>query len=186
MPFEFKKKDIPDVIYVEPKLFQDDRGYFAEIYKSREFAQNGIAETFTQMNHSKSQKNVLRGLHYQKEPAAQGKLLGVLSGEIFDVAVDIRKGSPSYGQWVGTVLNSQKKDMVFIPAGFAHGFCVLSETVEIFYYCTKEYDAEQERGIIWNDPELAIAWPVKDPILSGKDQAYPLLRDAENNFQYQE
>lgn len=184
MAFKFHRLTIPDVVYVEPAVYRDERGFFVELYKNADFARNGVPQGFAQVNQSKSQKDVLRGLHYQLSPFAQGKLITVLSGEIFDVAVDIRRGSPHYGKWISVKLNADTKNMLYVPPGFAHGFCVLSETVEIIYFCTAIYCPEQERGIIWNDPSLAVDWPVKNPILSKKDQANKLFGEAENNFNF--
>ena len=186
MPFTFKNMEIPGVILIEPKVFKDERGFFVETYKYAEFKENGIDYVFVQDNHSKSQKGVLRGLHYQLLPEAQGKLVRVIKGSIFDIAVDIRKGSPYFKKWAGSILSSDNKRMLFIPPQFAHGFCVLSDTAEIFYKATNPYSPQHERGIAWNDPEIGIDWPVKEPILSRKDMAYPLLNKAENNFVYTE
>lgn|SRR3989338_8990594 len=184
MPFHFKSLAIPEIIHIEPEVHGDERGFFAEIYRYPEFKNNGIGETFAQVSYSKSSKGIVRGLHYQKSPMAQGKLVSVMEGEIFDVAVDIRAGSPTYGRWVSATLNAEKKNMLYIPEGFAHGFCVLSQTVQMVYYCTQVYSLEHERGIRWDDPGLNIAWPVKEPVLSKRDSAMPLLRDADNNFEY--
>jgi dTDP-4-dehydrorhamnose 3,5-epimerase len=186
MPFAFKNLLIPEIILVEMKVFADDRGFFMETYKHSEFANHGIKEYFVQDNHSRSSKNVLRGLHYQKNPKAQGKLVRCIAGRIFDVAVDIRKGSPTYGKWVGAELSSENNYMLYIPPGFAHGFVVLSDFAEILYKCTEEYSAENDRGIIWNDPDIKIKWPTESPILSEKDQKNPLLKDADNNFIYRQ
>ena len=180
MPFEFKKLEIPDVILVEPKIFPDDRGFFLESYKASDFIKNGITEKFVQDNHSRSCKGVLRGLHYQLNPFAQGKLVRCLKGELFDVAVDIRKGSDTFGKWVGEYLSEENKKMLYIPAGFAHGFYTVSDIAEIFYKATAEYSFDSDRGILWNDPEIGINWNVDtDPLLSEKDLKQPLLKDAE-------
>lgn len=184
MPFNFKPTVIPEVILVEPRIFKDDRGYFTEIIKSTDFQAGGITENFVQVNQSKSTKGVLRGLHYQLDPAAQGKAVRVIDGEIFDVALDMRVGSPTYGKWVGEILNSEKMNMLYIPAGFAHGFCVLSDTAIIEYYCTHVYSPVHDRGVIWNDKTANIAWPVDNPVLSDKDIKQPTLENAENNFKY--
>jgi len=186
MTFKFKKTQIPDVLLIAPKVFNDDRGFFLESYKLSEFAANGIDVKFIQDNHSKSTRGVLRGLHYQKIPKAQSKLIKCISGEIFDVAVDIRKNSPTFGKWVGEILSAENKKMLYIPAGFAHGFLVLSETAELFYKATDEYSPENDRGIIWNDPEISIQWNINKPIVSEKDQKQPLLKDADINFTYGE
>jgi len=185
MPFEFKKLDIPDVVLVIPKVFGDERGFFMETFKKSDFEKFGIKGDWVQDNHSRSKKGVLRGLHYQLEPKAQGKLVRVVRGMVFDVAVDIRKGSPWYGKWVGVILSEENKYMLWIPPGFAHGFLALEES-EVVYKCTAEYAPELDRGIIWNDPEIGIVWPIENPILSPKDSKHPFLKDAENNFVYKE
>ena len=184
MPFQFKRIEIPEVILIEPKVFQDERGFFMETCKYSDFAAFGIAERFVQDNHSRSVKGVLRGLHYQNPPHAQGKLIRVVVGEIFDVAVDIRKGSPTYGKWVGVKLSAENRRMLYIPPGFAHGFCVLSDVAEVVYKVTAEYAPECEAGIIWNDPGIGIEWPIKHPIISSKDAQWPTLREAVNGFRY--
>jgi dTDP-4-dehydrorhamnose 3,5-epimerase len=184
VPFAFARMEIPDVVLVEPKVIPDDRGFFAETYKKSDFARGGVSCAFIQENHSRSKRGVLRGLHYQTRPAAQAKLVCALRGEIFDVAVDIRKDSPTYGRWISAVLSDQNHRLLFIPEGFAHGFQVLSEEADVIYKVTAEYSPEHERGIIWNDPTLQIAWPVKDPLLSLKDAQLPTLENADNNFQY--
>ena len=177
MPFKFKHLTIPDVILIEPTVFPDERGFFMESYKYSEFAAFGISEAFVQDNHSRSTKGVLRGLHYQKPPKVQGKLVRVVVGEIFDVGVDIRKGSPTYGKWVGERLSAENKRMLYIPPGFAHGFCVLSEVAEVLYKATEEYAPEYDAGIRWNDPDIGIEWPIEHPILSEKDAGLPFLRE---------
>ena len=184
MPFVFKRLEIPDLILIEPKVFEDERGFFLEAYKYSDFQAFGISEHFLQDNHSRSTKGVLRGLHYQNPPKAQGKLIRVIAGEIFDVAVDIRKGSPTYGKWVGLILSAQNKKMLYVPPGFAHGFCVLSDVAEVLYKTTEEYSPKYEAGILWNDPDIGITWPIKDPILSEKDKGWPPLREAWNEFVY--
>ncbi|OGH05808.1 MAG: dTDP-4-dehydrorhamnose 3,5-epimerase [Candidatus Levybacteria bacterium RBG_16_35_11] len=184
MPFKFSCLEIPDVILVEPKIFGDKRGLFMEIYKYSDFLQAGIREYFVQDNYSESARNVLRGLHYQKHPKTQGKLVRCVKGRIFDVAVDIRVGSPTYSRWVGHELSEDNKLMLYIPPAFAHGFVVLSDSSEVMYKCTKEYSPENDRGIIWNDPDIGIKWPVDNPILSDDDRRHPLLKYADNNFRY--
>ena len=169
MPFQFQRLAIRDVILVEARSFQDDRGFFLETYKRSAFVENGIPDTFVQDNFSHSVRGVLRGLHYQRHPKAQGKLVGVVHGEVFDVAVDIRKGSPTFGQWVGVRLAADRHQMLYIPAGFAHGFCVLSEEADFFYLVTAEYAQELDSGILWNDPDIGIEWPISDPMLSSRD-----------------
>ncbi|MEA2097462.1 MAG: dTDP-4-dehydrorhamnose 3,5-epimerase [Patescibacteria group bacterium] len=184
MPFEFKKLEIPEVVLIEPKVFADKRGFFLENYKYSEFANFGIKDNFAQDNHSKSIKGVLRGLHYQKLPKAQAKLVRCISGEFFDVAVDIRKGSPTFGKWVGEVLSAENKKMLYIPVGFAHGFCVLSDYAEISYKSSDEYSPEHEGAICWNDPTINISWSTKNPIVSEKDDQNKSLDEADNNFVY--
>ncbi len=184
MPFTYKKLDIPEIILIEPKVFSDPRGFFIETYKHSDFVHMGIQEHFVQDNFSRSQEDVLRGLHFQKNPNAQGKLIQCLKGKIFDVTVDIRKGSPSFGRWVSIELSEENKRMLYIPPTFAHGFVILSETADVIYKCTKEYSPEDDRGVIWNDPDINIHWPVKDPIHSEKDANHPLLKDADINFEY--
>jgi len=184
MPFVFKRLEIPDVILIEPKIFEDARGFFMETYKYSEFRENGIEYEFVQDNHSKSKKGVLRGLHYQLKPMEQGKLVRCIRGRICDVAVDIRKGSPWYKKWVAVELSEENKLMLWVPPGFAHGFVSLEDNTEVVYKVTKEYASELDRGIIWNDPDIGIEWPIENPILSEKDSKLPRLKDAENNFIY--
>jgi len=185
MPFTFTKLSIPDVILVEAKSFPDERGFFLESFKESSFIENGINTKFVQDNYSRSIKAVLRGLHYQKNPKAQAKLVTVLRGEIFDVAVDVRKNSPTYGKWISEVLSEQNYKLLYIPEGFAHGYCVLSDEADIFYKVNREYSPEDDSGFIWNDPEINIKWPFDKPIISEKDQKLPLLKNADNNFEYQ-
>lgn len=172
---------IPDVILFEPKVFGDERGFFFESFNAREFAKaTGLEVQFVQDNHSRSRQGVLRGLHYQLAPKAQGKLVRVTEGEVFDVAVDIRRGSPTFGQWVGEILSAQNKRQLWIPAGFAHGFAVLSENAEFLYKTTDYWSPEHERCIRWDDPTLAIPWPVPGtPLVSDKDRQGLNLCDAE-------
>lgn len=184
MPFEFHRAAIPDVVIIRPRLFRDGRGFFMEFYKRSDFAAHGIGEIFVQSNHSRSAAGILRGLHFQKHPKAQGKLVRTIFGEVFDVAVDLRRGSPTYGQWVGLTLSAGEATMIYIPAGFAHGFCVVSEKAEVMYMTTEEYSPAEEAGVIWNDPDLAISWPIAHPQLSERDQTWPRLRDAQNYFEY--
>ncbi len=184
MPFRFTPLDIPDVLVVEATTFEDPRGSFVEMYKRSEFLSAGIADTFVQDNYSHSARGVLRGLHYQKPPQAQGKLISVLVGAVFDVAVDIREGSPTRGRWVGVTLSTKNRRMLYVPQGFAHGFCVLSDYADVMYKVTAEYAPDLDRGITWNDPDLAIAWPVSSPVLSAKDAHLPLWRQVESDFVY--
>ena len=171
---------IPDVIVLEPRVFGDERGFFFESFNARAFTEaTGLKRDFVQDNHSRSQRGVLRGLHYQLQ-SAQGKLVRVVQGEVFDVAVDIRRRSPTFGRWVGVHLSAENKRQLWIPEGFAHGFLVLSESAECLYKTTDYYAPEHERCIRWNDPDLAIGWPLKDaPQLSAKDQAGSAFKDAD-------
>ncbi len=182
MPFTFTPLAIPDVILVAPRVFGDERGFFLETYQHSAFAVAGIPDVFVQYNHSRSAHGVLRGLHYQKLPMAQGKLLSVMAGEIFDVAVDIRRGSPTYGQWVGAALSAANHHLLYVPPGFAHGFCVVSDVADLLYQVTAEYSPDNERGFMWNDPDVGVEWPVAEPQLSPRDAAQPRLCDADNNF----
>ena len=186
MPFCFTRMEIPEVILIEPQVFPDERGFFMESYKRSEFSKEGIENVFVQVNHSRSPRGVLRGLHYQKHPKAQAKLVRVLAGEIYDVAVDIRRGAPTYGKWLGVSLSAQSGKMIYLPVGFAHGFCVISENADVCYMTTEEYAPTHEAGIAWNDPDLNIAWPIENPRLSDRDRGWPRLRDADNNFSYGE
>jgi len=184
MPFTFKKLNIPNVILIEARKFPDDRGFFMETFKESEFVNNGIITKFVQDNYSHSSRGVLRGLHYQKNPKAQGKLVTAIKGEIFDVAADIRKNSPTFGKWVAEILSDKNHKSLYVPEGFAHGFCVMSNEAEVFYKVNNEYSSENERGIIWNDPQLNINWPTKQPIVSSKDLELPRLDEIDNNFEY--
>jgi dTDP-4-dehydrorhamnose 3,5-epimerase len=184
MPFTFKKLDIPEVILVESEAFSDDRGYFLESFKESVFTKNGIDTKFVQDNFSHSTKGVLRGLHYQKNPKAQAKLVTVLRGEIFDVAVDIRKNSPTYGKCIGEILSEKNHRLLYVPEGFAHGFCVLSNEADVLYKVNQEYSPEHEKGILWNDFDLNISWPIKKPLLQDKDVLLPILKNIDNNFTY--
>ena len=170
---------IPDVLILEPKVFGDARGFFFESYNKSVLAECGIHAEFVQDNHSRSAKNVLRGLHYQiKQP--QGKLVRVVEGEVFDVAVDLRRSSPTFGKWVGMNLSASNKRMLWVPAGFGHGFLVLSEYAEFLYKTTDYYSPEHERCIMWNDSDIGIEWPIKiEPILSSKDKGGHALKQAE-------
>ncbi len=182
MPFSFRKLEIEDVILIEPKVFRDIRGFFMETYKFSDFSQNGIQGNFNQDNHSFSTKYVLRGLHYQLPPFEQAKLIRCTNGAIFDVAVDIRKSSPTFGKWIGEVLSSENKKIIYIPPGFAHGFLTLSDVAEIHYKMTNEYAPDYERGIIWNDEDINVKWLIDnltDIILSDKDEKNVRLKDAE-------
>ncbi|MEM2160393.1 MAG: dTDP-4-dehydrorhamnose 3,5-epimerase [Candidatus Nitrosotenuis sp.] len=184
MTFTFKRLQIPDVVLVEPKAFLDVRGFFLENFKESEFIANGINKKFVQDNISSSVRGVVRGLHYQKQPKSQAKLITVIEGEIFDVAVDIRKNSPTYGKWVSEILSENNHRSLYVPEGFAHGFCVLSEKANVFYKVSNEYSKEHEQGIFWNDPILDIKWPIQKPIISDRDNLLPLLANSDNNFIY--
>ena len=180
--FKFTKTEIEGVYIIEPQVFGDNRGYFFETYKKSEFDNAGLVYDFIQDNQSKSKKGVLRGLHFQKQ-YPQAKLVRVLEGEVFDVAVDLRKNSPTYGKWVGVTLSEENKKMFMIPRGFAHGFVVLSETAVFTYKCDELYHPEDEGGILWNDSDINISWPIKEDILlSEKDKKQPLLRDCKMEF----
>lgn len=167
---------LPGVFIIEPQVFGDARGFFLETWRQERYAEMGIKEKFVQDNLSYSRRGVLRGLHYQ-QPHAQGKLVSVVHGEVFDVAVDIRVGSPTFGQWVGVSLTGENHRQLWIPPGFAHGFCVVSPTAYFTYKCTDIYTPQAEGGIIWNDPDIGVAWPLADVSLSEKDQVYPRLRE---------
>jgi len=171
-----KETKLTGVLILEPKVFTDDRGYFLETWNSTCYEQAGIPGPFVQDNISFSKKGILRGLHFQY-PQPQGKLIQVLSGEVLDVVVDIRAGSPTYGQWVGEVLSESSHRQMYVPPGFAHGYCVTSEAALFSYKCTDFYNPATEHGIIWNDPDIGIAWPIAQPVLSTKDAVYPRLKD---------
>ena len=174
--FIFTKTSIEGLAIIEPAVYGDERGYFMETYNYRDFAAAGFDMTFVQDNQSRSKKGVLRGLHYQKKNP-QGKLVRVISGEVFDVAVDLRKGSLTFGKWFGVTLSEENKNQLYIPEGFAHGFLVLSETAEFVYKCTRFYDPEDEGGLLWNDPEIGIEWPeMKYITLNDRDKNNPLLK----------
>jgi len=177
---KFIPTPLPDVLLIEPKVFQDERGFFLESYQKKNFSEAGIPFDFVQDNHSKSCQGVLRGLHYQIQQP-QGKLLRVVAGEIFDVAVDIRKNSPTFGNWFGTYLSAENKQMLWVPIGFAHGFYVTSSEAELLYKATDYYAPQWERSLLWNDPAINIQWPLKDglPALSSRDKAGSLLSEAE-------
>lgn len=177
MSFEFEKLEIEGVVLVKPNVFGDDRGFFMESYKKSEFSQNGIDCDFIQDNHSKSTKGVLRGLHYQITPYAQAKLVRCTTGKIYDVAVDLRPDSKTFGKWLKVELSEENKHMLFIPRGFAHGFVVLSDVAELLYKTDNEYSPEHDRGLLWCDETLNIDWGIDSPILSEKDKAQPSLSE---------
>ena len=168
--------EFPGLLFIKPKIFGDSRGYFYESWNKARYENAGITEDFVQDNVSFSSKGVLRGLHYQK-PYTQGKLVSVLLGEVWDVVVDLRRSSPTFGKWQGFTLTGERKEQLYIPCGFAHGFCVLSETALFQYKCTDKYSPESEHGIMWNDPTLAIPWPVHEPLISDKDTKHPRFKD---------
>ena len=170
------KTGLDGVLIIEPEVFRDSRGIFYESYSGKKYEEHGIPNHFVQDNHSVSTQGTVRGLHYQVSPG-QAKLVRVTRGEVFDVVVDIRKNSPTHGKWWGTRLSETNYLQLYIPVGFAHGFCVLSESAELLYKCSDYYSPENERGIIWDDPDLAIDWPTEQPILSEKDQTHPRFRD---------
>lgn len=179
------KTKLDGVLLLEPKVFGDHRGFFMETYNANVFQELGIEINFIQDNHSLSvPAGTLRGLHYQLAPKAQTKLVRCIRGAIYDVAVDICKGSPTYGQWVGVILSEHNKRQLLVPKGFAHGFCTLVENTEVNYKVDEYYSPENDRGILWNDPEIGIDWPVSTPVLSDKDQVHPLLKNADNNFTF--
>ena len=172
---------LPEVWELQPKVFRDARGFFLETYNWNRFAELGIHETFVQDNHSRSTRGTLRGLHYQLRHS-QAKLCRVIEGEVLDVAVDIRLGSPTFGKWTSVLLSAEKQNQIFIPAGFAHGFAALTDSVQFLYKCSDFYSPGDERGIIWNDPALAIPWPISDPLISEKDAKYRSLTEMPQEF----
>lgn len=170
------KTTLEEVLIIKPTIFSDNRGFFMEMYHQKKYGDSGIETLFVQDNFSCSVRGTLRGLHYQF-PNGQAKLVQVIRGEIFDVAVDIRRGSPAFGQWTSVYLSYENKRQLFIPEGFAHGFCVLSETADVIYKCTDFYDPDVEGGILWSDQGIGIAWPIADPLVSEKDRRYSCLSD---------
>ncbi|MBI4677018.1 MAG: dTDP-4-dehydrorhamnose 3,5-epimerase [Elusimicrobia bacterium] len=180
--FTFKPMGLPGLLLIEGKLFPDERGFFLEAYRESELTAAGIPPRLVQDNVSRSAKGTLRGLHYQKSPAAQGKLMRCLRGKVFDVAVDIRKGSSTYGRWEAVELSDERNMMLWIPEGFAHGFFVLSDSADILYKTTDYFSLENDRGIRWDDPAVAVRWPSTQVKLSPKDARLPLLADADNDF----
>jgi dTDP-4-dehydrorhamnose 3,5-epimerase len=177
MPLSVSKTALPGVLIITPDVFRDGRGFFMETHHQKKYSEAGIKMNFVQDNYSHSSKGVLRGLHYQLNHP-QGKLVYVIQGEIFDVAVDIRRGSPTFGQWVGEFLSRENNAQIFVPPGFAHGFCVLSETVDVIYKCTDFYYPDDDRGILWSDETIDIAWPVQNPAVSDRDSRHPFLNKA--------
>ncbi len=185
--FKFSETPLRGAILIEPRAFEDGRGFFMEYYNKGGFAESGFKDTFVQANHSRSRRGVVRGLHYQINPHPMGKLVKVVRGRIFDVGVDVRKGSPTYGKWHGEELTEDNRRMLYFPPGFAHGFLALDDVNEVIYECTGMYAPESERALLWNDPDIGIKWPlegIREVILSEKDRKNPRLRDAETNFKY--
>jgi dTDP-4-dehydrorhamnose 3,5-epimerase len=178
MPFEFEKLRLEGCVLVKPRVFPDDRGFAMESFKRSDFVKAGIPGDFVQDNHSRSAKGVLRGLHFQRGAAAQGKLVRCVRGAILDVGVDIRRDSPTFGKWLAVELSEANARVVYFPPGFAHGFLALSDGTEVLYKCTAEYSPADEGGIRWDDPALGIDWGIKNPVLSAKDAALPALKDA--------
>jgi len=175
MPFTFESTSVEGVILIDPKIFPDERGFFMESYKRSDFEAIGLSEPFVQENQSKSTYGTLRGLHYQRAPKAQGKLVRVVCGEIFDVAVDIRRDSPTFGKWFGANLSSSNRRLIYVPPWCAHGFCVLSPEAEVLYKTTEEYAPPLEDGLKWDDAALGIRWPISNPIISDRDRHWPTL-----------
>lgn len=180
MPFQIRTTPIDGLLVIEPKVFADERGFFMESFKASDFAAFGITQNFVQDNHSKSRKGVIRGLHFQRAPYAQGKLVRVTRGRAWDVAVDLRKGSPTFGTWCAVELSADNHLLFWIPEGFAHGFLALEDDTELLYKCTAEYNPTSDGGIRWNDPDIGVAWPQigVSPLLSSKDAVLPLLKDC--------
>ena len=181
---EIIKTSIEGLLVIRPDVFRDDRGYFYESYNKERFAKEGLTMNFVQDNESKSSKGVLRGLHFQKPPYAQGKLVRVVKGAVWDVAVDLRKNSPTYGKWESRLLTEENKEMFWIPEGFAHGFVTLEDDTIFNYKCTNIYNKESEGSILWNDPDININWDIENPILSEKDKISPLFKNFETPFTY--
>lgn len=182
MEIKFVQSELPGVVLVEPQVHGDSRGYFLELYHQEKYAAGGITASFVQDNFSFSVHGTLRGLHFQRKKP-QAKLVTAVSGEIFDAVVDLRPQSPSFGKWFGARLSGENKRQIFVPEGFAHGFCVLSETASVHYKCSSFYDPADEGGILWSDPEIGIEWPLREVLLSAKDKAFPIFRDAIHGIQ---
>lgn len=182
MSFSFRDTDVPGVMVVEPTVVEDARGFFMETLKRSELLAAGLEGDFVQENHSLSQRGVLRGLHFQNPPSAQAKLVRAVHGEVFDVAVDIRRGSPTFGAWTAITLSSASRLSIYIPPWCAHGFCVLSDTAEIIYKTSAEYAPALEGGVMWNDPDIGIDWPIASPTLSERDERWPRLKDCDTHF----
>ena len=186
MTFRFERLEIPDVIRITPARYEDQRGFFSETYRASAFEEGGVPDIFVQDNHARSTRGVLRGLHFQAPPRAQAKLVCVVHGEVFDVAVDLRVGSPTFGGWVGGVLSGEEGEILYIPRGFAHGYLCLSEAANLVYKVSAEFDADLDGGIAWDDPSVGIPWPLNDPVLSERDRTLPLLQDGVSPFRYGE
>ena len=178
MPFRVEPLALPGVVLIEPTVHRDERGWFIETYKSSEFARAGLPDRFVQENHSRSTRGALRGLHYQRPPKAQGKLIRAVLGEVFDVAVDLRRRAPTCGRWVSVVLSAENQRLLYVPPWCAHGFCVMSAEAEVLYKVTAEYAPDHEAGVMWDDPALGIPWPIRDPILALRDRRWPPFREA--------
>lgn len=178
MPFRSERTIFPEIIRIKPEIFSDERGYFLESFKRSDYRDLGITEVFVQSNFAFSHKHVLRGMHFQRAPYAQSKLVQCLEGSIFDVVVDIRTDSPSFGDWMGVELSGKVKDILYVPAGFAHGYLVLSDLALVHYKTSKEYEPTRESGFIWNDPDVGIEWPVDIVLLSEKDKNLPPFKQV--------
>jgi dTDP-4-dehydrorhamnose 3,5-epimerase len=178
MPFSFFPTSLSGVVIIEPKAFVDSRGFFLETYKQSDFDRAGIDAVFVQENHSRSIKDTLRGLHAQRSPKTQSKLVRVIEGEVLDVAADVRRDSPTFGQWVGVTLSAENRRLLYVPAGYVHGFYVVSAEAQVIYKTTHEYAPDYEYGIRWDDPQLAIKWPGTSPLLSERDKGWPLLSES--------
>ena len=185
MSFSFERLEIADVIRITPTRYGDQRGFFSETYRASAFQEGGVPDAFVQDNHARSSRGVLRGLHFQAPPRAQAKLVRVVQGRVWDVAVDLRVGSPTFGGWVGGMLSGEVGEILYIPCGFAHGYVCLSETSELVYKVSSEFDAALDGGIAWDDPTVGIDWPIGDPILSERDRGLPLLHDVISPFRYE-
>jgi len=179
MSFEFKRLEIPETVLIQPKVFEDDRGFFLEIYKKDEMENFGIKGDFVQDNHSRSKRGVLRGLHFQKEPYAQAKLVRCIRGEIYDVVVDLRRNSQTFSRYLGLVLSEENRHQLYVPRGCAHGFLALSEVAEVVYKVDNVYSPKSEGGLIWNDPDVDVTWPIDDLIISERDRLWPTLKEME-------
>ena len=186
MSFRFEPLEVPGMILVRPTRHGDHRGFFEEVYKRMAFLEGGIDAEFVQDNVARSSAGVLRGLHFQLPPKAQGKLVRVIRGRVFDVGVDLRKGSPTFGRWAGALLDDEQGALLYLPPGLAHGYCVLSEAADLTYKVTAEFDAALDAGIRWDDADVGVDWPVSEPVLSSRDKGLPLLQDFDSPFRFQE